>query len=146
MINNREDALDLTQEIFLKMYQNIGKFIYKSTFSTWLYRLAVNVCIDELRKRKKINEMPLPDSFSQTYADRDTPEDCAISNEEEHLIWEAIGSLKEKERAILILRDVEGLSYNEIASVLKCSVGRVKSRIHEARVKLKAALEKRAYA
>ena len=146
MINNQEDALDLTQEIFLRMYQKIGKFSHKSTFSTWLYRLAVNVCIDELRKRKKTNEIPITDSFSQTYVDKNTPEDHAISNEEEHLMWEAIGSLKEKERAILILRDVEGLSYNEIANILKCSMGRVKSRIHEARGKLKIALEKRAYA
>jgi RNA polymerase sigma-70 factor (ECF subfamily) len=138
MINNQEDALDLTQEIFLKVYQKIGKYDFKSTFSTWLYRLAMNVCIDELRKRKKVNLVPL----SQDYADEKTPADNVISKEEEDLIWEALNSLKEKERAILVLRDVEGLPYDEIAKILKCSLGRVKSRIHESREKLKMALER----
>lgn len=138
MINNQEDALDLTQEIFLKVYQKIGKYDFKSTFSTWLYRLAVNVCIDELRKRKKANFVQL----TQIQIDERTPESQLLSKEEEELVWNALNSLKEKERAILVLRDMEGLSYDEISSILDCSTGRVKSRIHEAREKLKIALEK----
>ena len=138
MINNQEDALDLTQEIFLKVYQKIGKYDFKSAFSTWLYRLAVNVCIDELRKRKKMNFVEL----TEIQIDKRTPESQLLSKEEEELVWKALNSLKEKERAILVLRDMEGLSYDEISSILDCSMGRVKSRIHEAREKLKITLEK----
>jgi RNA polymerase sigma-70 factor (ECF subfamily) len=144
MVNNQEDALDLTQEIFLKTYQKIGKFDFKSAFSTWLYRLATNVCIDELRKHKSGREYPTDDSFQQILINEDTPEDEAISNEQEGLIWEAINSLREKERTVIILRDMEGLSYDEIAVILKCSLGRVKSRIHEARNKLKSVLQAKA--
>jgi RNA polymerase sigma-70 factor (ECF subfamily) len=133
--------MDLTQDIFLKAYQNIGKFRFTSAFSTWLYRLAVNLCIDELRKRKKIgNPVPLEEALSES--DADTPEDNVISSDTERQVWEAINSLKEKDRAIIVLRDIEGLSYKEIAEVFKCSLGRVKSRIHEARQKLKMILEK----
>lgn len=141
MVGNQEDALDLTQEIFLKAFQKIDKFNYKSAFSTWLYKLAVNVCIDELRKRKSVREYPTEDTFQQILVDNDTPEDETISNEQEEILWKAINSLKEKERTVIILRDMEGLSYDEIASTLKCSLGRVKSRIHEARNKLKLALQ-----
>ncbi|MBM3211257.1 sigma-70 family RNA polymerase sigma factor [Candidatus Poribacteria bacterium] len=142
MTNNREDASDLTQEIFLRAYQKIGKFDSRSSFSTWLYKLAVNLCIDELRKRKKsANVLPLEEALAN--ADPDTPENLAILNDRERQVWEALDSLKEKERAIIILKDIEGLSYDEIAKVFKCSLGRVKSRIHEARQKLKSVLEKK---
>ena len=139
MTGNQQDAEDLTQEIFLKAYQSINKFRFRSAFSSWLYRLAVNSCIDELRKRKKNDATPLTEEMPEM--DVNTPEDQAISREREGQIWGAINSLNERERAIVILRDVEGLSYNEIAEVLRCSLGRVKSRLHEARQKLKAALE-----
>ncbi len=141
MMSNQDDAMDLTQDIFLKAYQNIGKFRFTSAFSTWLYRLAVNFCIDELRKRKKTgNPAPLEEALLQS--DGNTPEDNVISSDTERQVWKAINSLKEKDRAIIVLRDIEGLSYKEIAEVLKCSLGRVKSRIHEARQKLKIILEK----
>lgn len=140
MINNQEDALDLTQEIFLKAYKNINKYNFKSQFSTWLYKLAINVCIDELRKHKKSNEVltdEIPDDRKS-----DTPEDIVLYEEQESLIWKALDTLKEKERSIIVLREMEGLSYEEIANILGCSIGRVKSRLHESREKLKKALEK----
>jgi RNA polymerase sigma-70 factor (ECF subfamily) len=140
MMNNQDDAMDLSQEIFLKAYQKIGKFKFTSAFSTWLYRLAVNSCIDELRKRKRSVD-PVPLEVAVQQSDESTPENDAILRDDERQIWKAINSLKEKERAIIILRDIEGLSYKEIAEVFKCSLGRVKSRIHEARQKLKAILE-----
>ena len=141
MINNQEDALDLTQEIFLKAYKNISKYNFKSEFSTWLYRLAINLCIDELRKRKNSNEV-LMDSIPENLIYSDTPEDIILSEEQESLIWKALDLLKEKERVVIVLREMEGLSYEEIANTLKCSMGRVKSRIHESREKFKKALEK----
>jgi len=142
MMGNREDASDITQEIFVRAYQKIGKYNFKSSFATWLYRLATNFCIDELRKRKRdVNAMPLDEAISEVNSN--TPEDIAILNDTERQVWDALNSLKEKERAILILKDIEGLSYNEIAEVFECSLGRVKSRIHEARQKLKTALERK---
>lgn len=140
MMNNPEDALDITQEIFLRAYQKIGKFKFTSAFSTWLYKLATNLCIDELRKRKRSTDtVPLEEAVSK--ADINTPEDNAILKDRESQIWKAINSLKDKERAIIVLRDIEGLSYKEISEVFGCSLGRVKSRIHEARQKLKNLLE-----
>jgi RNA polymerase sigma-70 factor (ECF subfamily) len=142
--NSREDAQDLTQDIFLKAYQNMGKFKFKSEFSTWLYRLAVNTCLDEIRRKKPSNVISITDSSSDealSQTDGYTPEDHAIKKDRERQIWKAINTLKEKERAIIVLKDIEGLSYKEIAEVFKCSLGRVKSRLHEARQKLKEALE-----
>lgn len=142
MMGNRDDALDITQEIFVRAYQKIDKFNFKSSFSTWLYRLATNFCIDELRRHKRdVNIMPLENANLEV--DQVTPEDIAIMNDREKEVWNALNSLKEKERAIIILKDIDGLSYNEIAEILECSLGRVKSRIHEARQNLKAILEKR---
>jgi RNA polymerase sigma-70 factor (ECF subfamily) len=149
MMNNREDAFDLTQEIFIRVYQKIGDFNFKSAFSTWLYRLALNLCTDELRKQKSRRKREISTtelgSLAEVSAimqvDENTPEDYAISKEHEKQIWDAINSLKDKDRAVIILRDVEGLSYEEISEILKCSLGRVKSRLHEARQKLKAILE-----
>ncbi|MGB9595629.1 MAG: RNA polymerase sigma factor [Candidatus Poribacteria bacterium] len=141
MINNQEDALDLTQEIFLKAYKNINKYNFKSQFSTWLYKLAINVCIDELRKHKRSNEI-LTDEIPDDRRYSDTPEDIVLYKEQESLIWKALDTLKEKERSIIVLREMEGLSYEEIANILGCSMGRVKSRIHESREKLRKALEK----
>ena len=141
MMNNQEDAMDLTQEIFLRAYQKIGKFNFSSAFSTWLYKLATNLCIDELRKRKRsANTTPLEEAVLE--ADSDTPEEHAIERDRQRQVWDAINSLKEKERAIIILKDIEGLSYKEIAEVFKCSLGRVKSRLHEARQNLRSVLEK----
>jgi len=139
MTNNREDALDLTQEIFLRAYHKINKFNFRSAFSTWLYKLAVNFCIDEHRKRK-----PVTESLSigaKSLVERRTPEDDAISNERKMQIWEAINSLKAEDRAMVILRDMEGLPYEEIAKILRCSIARVKSRLHEARQKLREILK-----
>jgi RNA polymerase sigma-70 factor (ECF subfamily) len=141
MMGNEDDALDLLQEVFLRAYQKIGKFEPNpASFSTWLYRLTVNLCIDELRKRKKsATIVPLEEGLSEMQAD--TSEDNAISRDVERQVYKALDSLKEKERAIVILKDLEGLTYKEIAEVFKCSVGRVKSRLHEARQKLKTILE-----
>ena len=140
MMSNPEDALDVTQEIFLRAYQKIGKFNFTSAFSTWMYRLATNLCIDELRRRKRIiNTAPLEEAIS--VADVNTPEENAVAKDRRNQVWEAINSLKEKEKSIIILRDIEGLSYKEIAEVFGCSLGRVKSRIHEARQKLRTILE-----
>ena len=105
MMGNAEDALDMTQEIFLRAYQKINKFKFTSAFSTWLYRLATNFCIDELRKRKRsANTAPLEEAITQS--DGNTPEDDAILKDRETQVWQAINSLKEKENFSSVIRDL----------------------------------------
>lgn len=142
MMGNEDDAQDLLQEVFLRVYEKIDKFKPKpASFSTWLYRLTVNLCIDELRKQKKdATIVPLEEALSEMQAD--TPEDNALSGDLERQVYKALDSLREKERVIIILRYMEGLSHEELAQVFKCSVGRVKSRLHEARHKLRTILER----
>ena len=142
MMGNQQDAEDMTQEVFFRVYQKLSSFKFSSAFSTWLYRITANLCLDEINRRKK---QPAEESFSQddldSFCSDLNPEDKVIANEEQALLWEAINSLKPEYRIIIILRDLEGLSYKELKQALKCSMGRVKSRLHDARRKLKSILK-----
>ncbi|MFQ6041251.1 MAG: RNA polymerase sigma factor [Candidatus Poribacteria bacterium] len=144
MMGNRQDAEDVTQEVFFRVYQKLSSLKFKSAFSTWLYRIAANLCLDEISRRKK---RPTEVSFSQdnldSFCSDFTPEDKVIANEEQVLLWKAINSLKAEHRIIIILRDIEGLSYKELKQTLKCSMGRVKSRLHDARRELKTVLKEK---
>jgi len=141
MMGNRQDAEEVTQDVFLRVYQKVSSLKSTSAFSTWLYRITTNMCVDEINRRKK---RPVEESFSQSNLDSFcsdfNPEDKVIANEEQALLWEAINSLKAEYRIIIILRDIEGLSYKELKQTLKCSMGRVKSRLHDARRELKTIL------
>lgn len=147
MFGNEHDAYDASQEIFIKVYNNLNKFDYKSSFSTWLHRLAVNTCIDEYRKAKR--KMKKTTSLDETVPVGDgdlvkqfedkalTPEQRILQKEEVNEVREAIGMLKEEHKVVIILRDIQNYSYDEIASILDCSMGTVKSRISRARNSLK---------
>ncbi|MEN8193239.1 MAG: sigma-70 family RNA polymerase sigma factor [Bacteroidota bacterium] len=128
---------DIIQDVFISVYHKIKEFRFESKFTTWLYRITVNKCRDYLRK-KRVRSIftPIKDSHEniQTSAmrtDIDIPQ----------LVRKAIERLPDKLRVPLILRDMEGFSYNEIADQLDCEVGTVKSRIFRARESLKALLE-----
>jgi RNA polymerase sigma-70 factor (ECF subfamily) len=152
MFGNEHDANDASQEIFIKVYKNLSKFDNKSSFSTWLHRLAVNTCIDEYRKikRKTQKNISLDDTVSvedsnipkQIADDSLTPEQVVIQEEKVMQVREAINQLKEEHKVIIILRDIESHSYDEIAQILDCSLGTVKSRISRARNALKKTLIK----
>ncbi len=151
MFNNEEDAKDMTQEIFVKLYKNLDKFDENAKFSTWIYRIAVNACIDEIRKRKgketvSINEMIELDDGEvdkQFAADEPTPENKVICKEDIKHLKEAIESLPENHKVLIILRDIQGYSYEEIADITESNLGTVKSRISRARNHLKNIIMKK---
>lgn len=149
MMGSEEDACDVTQEAFLKAYKSIKRFNGKSSFGTWVYRIAVNVCIDELRKRKKVKLYPvahndnLEERGFKLITDTDElPEEKMERQEVRKQVHRAINRLGEEHRAIIILRDIQGKSYQEIADILGLNLGTVKSRISRARQNLKEELIK----
>lgn len=142
----KEDAGDATQEAFLKVYRAIDGFNAQANFYTWLYRIASNVCMDMLRKRKRERFVFFGLSYKNENGDEqdmqieDTalkPDEQLIKEEQKQVILKAIASLKDDYRIIVVLRDINGLSYDEIAEVLKLSPGTVKSRLNRARSALK---------
>jgi len=148
IIGNAQEADDIAQEVFLKVYTKAGSFKGKSSFSTWLYRITVNKCLDELRKRNNkiisyetgFNEeekLKLKDVLASR--EKDSTEEL-IQNELQDIIQKAMNSLPEKYRIILTLKEIEGLSYNEISRVMKISLGKVKIWLFRARQKLKEKL------
>lgn len=145
IMNNEEDAEDMTQEALVKIYKSIKNFREESTFSTWLYRIVTNVCLDELRKRKKSETIPLEINTEgdkgtirfEIGADKETPEDLYELAELRQMILNKINSLKDDYRTVIILRDMQGFSYEEISIILGCSLGTIKSRINRARKALK---------
>jgi len=126
-------ASDITQQVFLKLFTRIGQFRHQSEFTTWLYRLTTNTCIDEQRRRRRFS--PLPDALGETPRGHDanaTPaaEARFMRLEIADSVRDAIGSLKPKLRIAILLKYFEELSYEEIAAVLNCSKGTVASRLN----------------
>ena len=139
LTGNQQDAEDCTQETFLKAYRALHHYQYKASFYTWIYRIAVNACLDFQRSR---NHRPIV-SLDQTFGEEDAalqisdpaplPDEQAISHELGSSLLRHIGKLNEPMRDVLVLRDIEGLAYDEIARMLKLSEGTVKSRLFRAR-------------
>ena len=123
-------AADVTQQVFLKLMTRIGQFRGDSEFATWLYRLVVNTCHDEHRKQKRF--VSLADSFVQTRAGDESPRARYARKELAARVQSAVAELKPKLRWPILLKYVEGLSYEEIAKVLNCSKGTVASRLNRA--------------
>ncbi len=148
ILGNHEDALDMAQESFIRVYKSIGKFKGNSSFSTWLFRITTNICRDELRKRQRNLKT---DSFSQAKDQKktlknleeiDNPEKITMSNELNATIQKKIDQLPSKQKTVFVLREFEGLSYKEIAEVLEISIGTVKSRLSRARIVMREDLYK----
>ncbi|MCE5314296.1 MAG: sigma-70 family RNA polymerase sigma factor [Armatimonadota bacterium] len=146
-VSNRDDAVDVTQEAFVKAYSKLKTFNAGSAFYTWLYRIAINASIDFLRKRKSRPADSLDDDkytetgFEPVAHDASTdPEKVIVRTEQAHVLRKAIASLSEKLRTALILHDVEGLSQEEVAEILKVPLGTVKSRVSRARNELRYSL------
>lgn len=148
MIGNREEAEDVAQEVFVTVFKAIDSFRGDSKFSTWLYRIAANQCknrIKYLGRRSYQHTGQLEDSEAQIHAAQpsllqphtDGPEQVLQGRQMEALLQEGIALLEEEHRTLLVLRDVEELSYHEIASITGLPEGTVKSRIHRARMALK---------
>ena len=149
MLNDYERAVDIAQETFVRIYMNAGRYQANYNFSTYIYRIASNLAITELRQRKRRRLMPFPTFFDKDgeeveveIADESVvdPADSMINEQRRQAVAKAIATLPEKYRTAVVLRDIEGRSYEEIAEILELSDGTVKSRINRARNLLKEKL------
>jgi RNA polymerase sigma-70 factor (ECF subfamily) len=132
---NHSDAADIGQEAMVRIFKKIKEFNGEASFKTWLYRVVTNICMDELRRRKN-RPVSLEDIKEQGYEPVTSflgPEEMVEQQELYQLIMEVLTQLSVEHRTVLILKDVEGLDYHEIAAVLGCNIGTVKSRINRAR-------------
>lgn len=144
MCGNREDAQDCLQESMLRVYRAIGSFKGQSAFSTWVYRITMNTCLDELRRKKNKQSTSLDSLVDTGWSPRDEsmgPEKQAIAHEMQNSLHTAIRDLPEDMRSAVVLRDIHGLSYDEIAQMLEINVGTIKSRISRGREKLREKLK-----
>ena len=145
MLGNSEDAADMTQEVMIKIYRNLGSFRGDSSFSTWVYRIAVNTCRDMLRSAYH-NKEQLLSNFGEDdkiqpeleIADYSSmPENIYIEGELKDYLLELISGLSPKYRIVVVMREISYFSYQEIADVLHISVGTVKSRLNRARAAMR---------
>jgi RNA polymerase sigma-70 factor (ECF subfamily) len=122
-------AKDVTQQVFLKLFSSIGQFRYQAEFTTWLYRIVANACVDEQRKLKRF--VPFAEGFELKNMFEDGPqEDNYVRRQIADSVQSAIATLSPKLRLPILLKYVEGLSYEEIAKTLNCSMGTVASRLN----------------
>ena len=146
ILRDREDAWDCAQEAFVRAFHSLPSFRGQSAFYTWLFRITVNVATDRQRARgaqaRAFGAERVPEEeWGRTTADPGGgPDKVAVQAEQRERIRQALDALPPKARAIIMLSDVEGLSYREIAEVLRCPIGTVMSRLHNARKRLKLAL------
>lgn len=137
---NLEDAKDAAQQVFLRLHRSLGQLDESRYFPSWLYRITVNVCRDMMRDRMRRPTVAL-DSAEPGAAPADAPEKMRRA-EQMRMIYAALETLPEKERAAVVLRDLEGLSTREVARTLKCSEVTVRSQISNARVKIRKFVER----
>ena len=153
MTNSREDADDLTQEVFVKLYRTIGQFRGESRFSTWLYALAANTCRSGLRRLRRIagaetvrldaNEEEGRPRHSEAVDPGDGPVKGLERREILNAVEAAVAELPEEFRIVVVLRDLQGLSYEEMAEALDCSMGTIKSRLARGRIRVRDRLAER---
>jgi RNA polymerase sigma-70 factor (ECF subfamily) len=149
MVHNRDDALEIVQETFVKAYENLEQFKGESSFYAWLYRIVVNLAIDHQRRDQRRPTVPIeerPGGGGEDIAEptlsptANDPYQAARSKQIGARVMEAISELTPDHKAVILLREVEGLSYDEISRVMQCSKGTVMSRLHYARKKLQKKL------
>jgi RNA polymerase sigma-70 factor (ECF subfamily) len=149
IVHDADEARDICQEAFLKVFRNLAGFEGEAQFFTWLYRIVMNLCIDHLRKRRgeKLE-------FDETHAHEDAGDDAGIAprrlgfdparaladKELRAQLDRALAQLSPAHRAVLIMREVDGLSYKEMADIMECSIGTIMSRLFHARKKMQAML------
>jgi RNA polymerase sigma-70 factor (ECF subfamily) len=152
MVRNPDDAMEITQDAFVKAYENIDSFKGESSFYTWIYRIVVNRAIDLRRRQRRKPTVALEDRVRNFDRDEQAEEslvdetpsgpfDRAHSSEISERLQSAIDELTPDHKAVIVLREVEGLSYEEISRVMRCSKGTVMSRLHYARKKLQNKLK-----
>jgi RNA polymerase sigma-70 factor (ECF subfamily) len=143
VVRQREEALDIVQEVFIKLFRSIKNFKGRSRFYTYLYRMVMNTAIDHTRKTGKqfISSLDEEGSFQPSDEVEKGPERILLHKEaEEKLKW-AMDKLPAEQKAALIFREVEGLSYQEMAEAMGCSIGTVMSRLHYGRKRMQELLK-----
>ncbi len=149
MSANPDDALDLSQEAFLRAWRSLGQYQFEASFSTWLFRLTSNICIDFLRRKKRRQETSLTESYDDSDEGAELsvpdaqpgPEQQAMTNETKIELARAMEQLSPEHREILQLRVIEDLQYEQIADILGVRVGTVKSRLARARLSFRKILK-----
>lgn len=147
MMNNRQEAEDVVQESFLRVFKNLDRYDENQKFSTWIYRIATNLCIDRLRKRRPVYSLDAEtdheglDGYSMLPSDDRTPESELLLSETQKLIRDAVETLPVKYKSIMILRYLQDLSLQEISEVLDLPVTTVKTRVHRGREYMRKKLE-----
>lgn len=146
IVGNRDEASDVLQDVFVLLFRKIHRFRARSVFASWVYRITVNVSLDHLRRRRR---GPRPTTASaildgpQAVGEFTLPEHGAVRSDLEAHVREALQTLSERLRIVIVLRYLEGLAYSEIAEILGCSIGTVKSRLNRAHTALRRQLASR---
>ncbi len=150
LLGDPDEAWDVSQEAFLRIYRGIRKFHGGSALTTWIYRIVHNLCLDELKKKRRrpqiASEPETEDPNAEALLDRlpdesSEPQALALTAELRQAVRAAIMRLKPHHRDVLVLYDLEGFSYNDIAAMLRTNVGTIKSRLNRARLSLAKELE-----
>ena len=145
-MGSRDDVDDIAQDVFIRVYRSLPRFKFDASFFSWIYRITMNLCIDEIRKRKIRKVLSLDflteDALEKSRKNKDhiMPSDSIMTEERGRIVQSALQRLKPEHREILILREYKDLGYSEIAEVLDISLEAVKSRIFRARSELKILL------
>ncbi|AGA56568.1 RNA polymerase sigma factor, sigma-70 family [Thermobacillus composti KWC4] len=150
MLGSRQEAEDVVQEAFLRVYRNLDRYDEGMKFSTWIYRIATNLCIDRLRKRKATYSLDAEsteheglDGYAVIPSDDRTPESEMLLSETQRIVRQAIDTLPAKYKSVMVLRYLHGLSLQEIGEVLDMPVTTVKTRVHRGREYLRKKLERK---
>jgi len=148
MLNNRQEAEDVVQDTFLRVYNNLERYDTSMKFSTWIYRIATNLSIDRLRKRKPVYSLDAEsseyeglDGYSMIPSDNRTPESEMLISETQRIIHQAIDTLPPKYKTVMILRYIHELSLQEVGDILDMPVTTIKTRVHRGREFLRKKLE-----
>ena len=137
MTGSREDAEDCTQETFIKVYNNLNSFDSDRSPYAWIRKIAVNTCLDHQKKPFRLFRFLMTnDEEDSLICERPTPESICLSKESDRILYKAVAKLPLKLRTVLVLRELDGLSYSEVSQTLNIFEGTVKSRISRARTEL----------
>tara|TARA_B100000315_G_scaffold88389_1_gene81185 strand:- start:13401 stop:13988 length:588 start_codon:yes stop_codon:yes gene_type:complete len=150
LTHNQSDAEDISQEVFLRVCNKINTFLGKAAFSSWVYRITLNVSFMKLKSRKKIQQIPFNNIYPKYQEDgfhagnindwSMKTDDVLLNSESRKIIQKAINQLPEKEKKVFVLRDIEGLPTEKVCDILELSVPAVKSRLHRSRLFLRKRL------
>lgn len=150
VMGNSHDAMDMTQESFIKAFKNINKFNFKSSFNTWLYKIVKNTCIDQIRKNKRKKTISIDKAvkvhdgevFFDIEDSNTNIEEDIEKKEMSKKLYEKLDELSNSHKQVLLLCDIQGYDYKEISDILNLPIGTIKSRISRARIKLVDIMEK----